>query len=594
MDMEKLQKKVVLSPVKPVALRRIQGGWFIDFGKDAFGTLELKLDAPKDRKIELRLGEALGPDGLLFVPKPRSPECSRRFRRLDLALKKGCRRYRVKFPVPYKGDDYQTAGYDCTSSHAVPCPRHIGEVMPFRYVELRGFRGDLTADDVTQLMAHYPFDDNAADFNCSDDRLNTVWDLCKHTIKSVTFLGSYIDGDRERMPYEGDSLVQQLSQFCLDTHFELSRGVLEWFCEVGTQWCYEFVLSVPVLAWRHYLYSGDRELLERHYRFFDLATLAMLKRTDGLLVTGQDCRDPELIGKLRPPTGFLRDVIDWPPNMRDNYEIGTANTVANSFHFAALQAMENIAAALNKKSDVRKYHRGAEQVRRSMLKRLVDPDTGLFVDSEGSRHSSLQAVVFPVAHGLVEPLSDSALASFLETKKMSCSVWAAQFLLDALFILGKSERAIALMNSKGRHSWLDMLRQGATMTMECWSNKEKPEQDWNHPWATAPANIITRRLMGIRPLVPGFDRALIAPGPGQLRRASIVAPTRHGAIKSDFEQSENEFRLQVEIPNRVTADVHLPRGVAGVMKEGRGRGERERIFRDLPPGNYSFVGVRIR
>ena len=77
---------------------------------------------------------------------------------------------------------------------------------------------------------------------------------------------------------------------------------------------------------------------------------------------------------------------------------------------------------------------------------------------------------------------------------MACSPYFAQYLLEALFKSGRRDAAIALLVSEGPRSWLGMLRQGATMTMEAWSLDAKPNQDWNHAWGAAPANLLPRFL----------------------------------------------------------------------------------------------------
>ena len=82
--------------------------------------------------------------------------------------------------------------------------------------------------------------------------------------------------------------------------------------------------------------------------------------------------------------------------------------------------------------------------------------------------------------------------------------------------------------------------------------------DWNHAWGAAPANIIPRWLMGIRPLEPGFSKIMIQPRPGTLKRASMTLPTIRGSIKTRFESSQNEFALEMEIPANTTARVALP------------------------------------
>ena len=83
--------------------------------------------------------------------------------------------------------------------------------------------------------------------------------------------------------------------------------------------------------------------------------------------------------------------------------------------------------------------------------------------------------------------------------------------------------------------------------------------DWNHAWGAAPANIIPRYLMGIRPLEPGFKKVLIRPQPGGLKKASVKMPTIHGAVHVEFENKKGEpFRLKIKVPSGVTPQVEVP------------------------------------
>ncbi len=40
------------------------------------------------------------------------------------------------------------------------------------------------------------WNDDAASFECSDEILNQIWELCRDSNKATTFAGVYIDGDR--------------------------------------------------------------------------------------------------------------------------------------------------------------------------------------------------------------------------------------------------------------------------------------------------------------------------------------------------------------------------------------------------------------
>jgi len=75
-----------------------------------------------------------------------------------------------------------------------------------------------------------------------------------------------------------------------------------------------------------------------------------------------------------------------------------------------------------------------------------------------------------------------------------------------------------------------MLDCGATITMEAWDDRFKPNQDWNHAWGAAPGNIIVRYLCGIRPLEPGFRKFLVDPQPGPLTYFKVKTPTPNGAV----------------------------------------------------------------
>jgi hypothetical protein len=87
---------------------------------------------------------------------------------------------------------------------------------------------------------------------------------------------------------------------------------------------------------------------------------------------------------------------------------------------------------------------------------------------------------------------------------LPCGVHPSQFAVEALYTktsdLGAS--ALAVLTSSATNSWVNMLKQGATMTMEMWTPEEKPNLTWSHPWASSPAFLIAWYLFGIRPTSP--------------------------------------------------------------------------------------------
>ena len=138
---------------------------------------------------------------------------------------------------------------------------------------------------------------------------------------------------------------------------------------------------------------------------------------------------------------------------------------------------------------------------------------------------------------------------------MACSVYGAQFLLEGLFSYGEADYGLSLMNATTDRSWWNMIRIGSTMTLEAWDMKYKPNADWNHAWGTAPANIITRHLWGIQPLVPGYSRVQIKPQLGQLDHTTIKVPTQMGPIKASFERVKGKDHIyEIELPAGMNGD----------------------------------------
>jgi alpha-L-rhamnosidase len=63
---------------------------------------------------------------------------------------------------------------------------------------------------------------------------------------------------------------------------------------------------------------------------------------------------------------------------------------------------------------------------------------------------------------------------------MACSVYGAQYLLEALYEMGEADAAVSLMTASTLASWTNMMKVGSTMTMEAWDVSIKSNLDWNH------------------------------------------------------------------------------------------------------------------
>ena len=480
-------------PVKPAAITHlVPETILLDFGRAAFAGLALELNGKSGQTIEIALGEVLT-NGRLN----RNPGGSRCIKIIPLTLQAGSHRYKVEIPLHKAQNPALPKLY--------PPPEAGGEIAPFRYVEIRGYTGEIEA---AQLAVFAPFNDEAAYFKSSNPELNQVWEFCKYSIKATTAFGMYIDGERERLPYEGDTYINQLGHFCCDADYRMAKKTIDYVLEHPT-WPTEWSLIMIMIACDYYLYSGDEESYNRWKPLFKDKLLLNRTGADRLLA------------------GCDKDIVDWPLCERDGYEFGAVNLVPNCYYYHALKLSGEPELAAGVKA----------AIRARMFK------NGLFVDNPDSRHNSLHGNMFALRYNLAETAEYPGIMAFIQSRGMACSVYGAQFLLEACYQGGAADYALELMTSGGLRSWRNMLKCGSTITMEAWDDSFKPNQDWNHAWGAAPANIIPRELAGIKPLNPAFASFSLEPQVGSLEYVELRHPTSHGAIEVIIQDKEMKFTV---------------------------------------------------
>jgi len=519
----------------PLNVRFTDGILLADFGEAVFGNVRIKcLCDSLPLSLTVRFGEKLDTAGRI----DQAPLGSVNYREITLPTTPGQRIYQPVIPPK----EFHLR------AEPVKMPPAIGEVTPFRFVEIEGDGLRANSISLAHLFVHAPFDDSAADFACSDEGLNAVWHLCKHTIKATTAFGVYIDGERERIPYEADAYINMLSHFACDLDPRVARATVEHLLAHPT-WPTEWNHHMPMMAAMDYLYTGELDVATKYYEALKAKLLMEKARADGLLVASA--------------------IVDWPAVERDNYNNGITdpenpkqvgpmvNTVANAFYFHALGQMVLLADALGKDDDARVFREAASKVRSAFQRAFFDPVRRLFTDGEDSDHVSQHANFFPLAFGLVPEPHIAHIADFIASKGMACSVYGAQYLLEALFAAGREDHAIRLMTARGPRTWLRMIEEGSTMTWEAWGPEFKPNLTWNHAWGAAPANLISRFVLGVRPLDPGFSKILIVPRLGPLKWVRGTVPTPLGPVLLQAEDGAS-MRLEMEIPEHTSAIVQLP------------------------------------
>ena len=516
-----------------------------DFGRASFASLRVSLEsATGGDTVYVAIGEAMKQGRI----DPR-PGGTIRYYRYPVVLQRGRRTYDI------------TPAHDGrnTGPQAVLMPDYIGEVAPFRYCQIENYAGSVDAGDVVRLTVTYPFDTRASHFVSDNAALNEVWDMCRYTIEATSALGIYIDGDRERIPYEADAIINQLGHYAVDREYAMARRTSEYLLQHPT-WPTEWILQALIIAWNDYLYTGDLRSVEQNYDLLSARTLRSLRRDNGLISTRiDDTVSTDAFRRSIRFNGNISDIVDWPRGSEDdNYVFTPYNTVVNAFHYRAMQLLARMAEALGRHDEARELNDYCDTFRDTFNAAMIDPTTGTYRDGIDTDHRSLHANLFPLAFGLVPEEYERSVVDYIRSRGMACSVYAAQFLLDGLYDMAEGDYALHLLTKDDIRSWRNMIRAGATITFEAWDNSFKPNQDWNHAWGAAPADIIPMRLVGVRPLTPSAATIEVRPQTASLRHVTAAVPTIRGTVEVDIDRTDNLYRMRVNIPANTDARILLP------------------------------------
>ena len=216
----------------PVRISEVESGvYLVDFGRVAFGNI--RLHALENTEVTVHFGESIKSGRI-----DRAPPQTVRYHMASASLIG--ERWTVVAPTKDKRN---------TGDRAIQTPQEWGVVLPFRWIEVEGWLGEMKPEQIVRQSAFAKFwDDDAAFFNCSDDMLNRIWELCRYSIKATTFAGLYVDGDRERIPYEADAYLNQLSHYYSDHDIQMARDTLDYLLTNGT-WPTEWAPHLVFMAY---------------------------------------------------------------------------------------------------------------------------------------------------------------------------------------------------------------------------------------------------------------------------------------------------------------------------------------------------------
>ena len=81
--------------------------------------------------------------------------------------------------------------------------------------------------------------------------------------------------------------------------------------------------------------------------------------------------------------------------------------------------------------------------------------------------------------------------------------------------------------------------------------------------------LLSQKVCGIEPTLPGFRSFRVAPMMGSLREASATVDTRYGLIQVSLEKKGNRIGMVLVVPEGTRAEVPVAKGRVEYFNPGR-------------------------
>lgn len=407
------------------------------------------------------------------------------------------------------------------------------------------------------IISYYPVY-VSAETKTSDEDLNLVVDVCKHTLKQCRQT-IHLDGPRHCEPlactgdYYIESLMtaftfgdQTLSAFDVRRTAELLRN------RHGRIFHTTYSLIWVQMLWDVYRLTGERKLLTD----CEDALVWLFKRFDTYM--GEN-------GLMETPPDFM--FIDWliPDGINLHHPPkALGQTCLNLFYYGALKTAAKIYSELGKEAMAQKQLCKMNTLHAAIYEHLYDHEKELFFEGLNTptpeallsnympqnvekryyrKHANILAAYF----GFLEKEECQRLLHKIipDNSLGHVQPYFCHFLLEAIY-----------RNDLRDTYTLSVLEQWKAPVKECskgivegfYKPVETYAFDHSHAWAGTPAYALPLALTGISVVEPGFKRIRLNPSLLGLKEAYVQIPTPMGMIEVMMKEGEE---TQVTVPDGI-------------------------------------------
>lgn len=507
----------------------------LDFGREVLGYHRFEVDAPEGTILDWHNFEFIQPDGRRNLAEG-----------MNNAFRYICRAGRQRY------QSYVRRGFQ------------------YSWLTLRNMTGPVRIRFVDVLFNSYP-QARQGSFECSDQLLNRIWEVGAHTLRCSSE-DTYTDCPTyEQTHWVGDARNEALIDWIvngdgrlwhhclLQAARSLERSPLveshvpsSWQ-NVLPAWSFLWMRSVREYA----LFTGDvdraRHLLQWVHR--NVQGIADHLDADGLFSI------------------HAWNMFDWAA--MDTPSVGVV-THQNCLAVMALNEAAELATWLGEHRLASEWRAMAAKLADAINKHLWNEERQAYTDClrDGahsqvySQQTQTAAYMSGVASGERARRCWQLLCDPPEGFVKAGSPFFAFFLLEAYMQQGADQEFL----DRIRRDWGFMIEQGATTFWEMWSWKlpgGRLTRSHCHGWSGAPTFFLSTYVLGVVPVALGFQKARVAPHPGDLAWCRGRVPTPAGPIEVQWENLPGEpFCLRVTAPEGIEVEVVPPRSGAEVWVNG--------------------------
>jgi alpha-L-rhamnosidase len=476
----------VTKVLKPLSIKEVGKDTFIvDLGQNMAGVARIKVKGPAGKKIVMRFGEGIHPNGRLNFLTTTAGHIKEMW---NLRGGPGAPK------TAWQEDSYTLKG----SGVEEWSPRFT--FHGFRYIEITDWPGRPGLADVEGLRMNSDLQE-AGSFACSNTMFNELQQVIRNTFLSNVFSVQSDCPGREKMGYGADIVVTSeaflynydMANFYRKTVRDFANeqqpdgGITEIAPYTGIadrgygghSGPLGWQLAFPYLQKRLYEFYGDKRIIEENYA--------------GIQKQMEFLKNHEVAG-----------LFHWDISDHESLDPRPEAFTAASFYYHHARLAAEFAGILGKAEDSMTYEKLSQRISNAIVSKYLVPATGRF--DNGTQAAQLFALWY--GFGNERDKTMAVLQQEIERHKghLSTGIFATKMLFDVAREEDKNNMAYQVADQRSFPGWGHMLAEGATTLWESW---KKPDNatSMNHPMFGSISEWFYRSLLGINPAAPGFQKS---------------------------------------------------------------------------------------